>query len=120
MTVRSQAGRTPSRLQRVDRGEPGDDAGRAVEIAAVRHAVEMRADDHPLRRPVAPRPGHVEIGRRVPRDLEAEVARRPLDGRVRALLAGAVRVARDTRRVQAVAAQRVEQPGGEGAARRHR
>jgi hypothetical protein len=110
----------PEALERRHRHQPRDHAGRAVEVAAVRHAVQVRADHHARRVPVAPRQRHVRVRREVPLHAETKPLRRRGRRRVRALLAGAVGVARHARLVQAVAPQRIEQRDGHRALRRHR
>lgn len=97
-----------------------DHARRPVEIPAMRHAVEVRADHHARRFGVASRQGHVGVRREIPLDAQPEPLRRRHRRPVRPLLAGAVRVARHPRLVGAVAPQRVEQRLGQAALRRHR
>ncbi len=53
--------------------EPGHDARGAVEIAAVRHAVEMRAGENWRQRAVPARQRHVGVGGGVGADLEPEI-----------------------------------------------
>ncbi len=105
--------------QRIHRHKPRDHPRRAVEIAAMRHRIEMRADDDARGGAVAPGPSHVEVSRCIPRDVEAELACRLLDGCVRPLLAGAVRVAGHARFVGSVTPESLEQLGGKYAARAH-
>ena len=120
ITVRSHARRDAGALQRRDRDEAGDHAGGAVEIAAMRHRIEMRADDDALRGRVAAGQRHVQIGRGVVLDAQAQ----PLRGRghrgMRALFAGAVRDRAYARFVEPVAAQLVEQCRRQFALLRHR
>ena len=96
-------------LQRRDGDEAGHHAGGAVEIAAVRHRVEMRADNHALRIGVAAGQRHVEVGGGVVLDAQAELLSNRGHRRMRALFARAVRIARHARFVEAVAAKLVEQ-----------
>ena len=55
--------------------EPGDHAGRPVEIAAMRHAVEMRADDDFRRVAISTWQRHIGVGRSVLGDLEFKLSR---------------------------------------------
>ena len=93
-------------------GRDGDEAchhaGGAIEIAAVRDRVEMRADNHALRIGIAAGQRHVEVGRGVALDMEAELLSNRCHRRMRTLFAGAVRIARYARFVEAVAAKLVE------------
>jgi hypothetical protein len=96
-------------LQRRDSDEARHHAGGTVEIAAMWHGVEMRADDHAFRRRVAAGQRHVEIRRCVMRDAEAKPVRDRGHRRMRALFARAIGIARYAGFIQAVATQPVEQ-----------
>ncbi len=95
---------------RRDRGQPGDHAGGAVVVAALRHGVEMRPGDHARRPPVAPGERVVGVARRVARYLEAEAARGGGEHVVGELLALAVGGARDAAAVGGPLRQIGEEP----------
>ena len=73
VAVRRQA----HRAQRAHRRQSGQHARGAVEVAAMRHRIQMRADHQHRRRPVAPGQGHVQIGRVVVTDFQPEALRQP-------------------------------------------
>src|SRR6266403_574140 len=82
-------------LHRREHGYAGDDSRRAVEVAALRHAVEVRTHDDARRAAVSSGQRHRQVTDRVDGDFEpCGVGRRPGDV-VRRLLAVAVAVAHD-------------------------
>ncbi len=109
-------GRDTHPLQGVDRDQSGDHAGGAVEIATMRHRIEVRPHDHPLGVAVPAGPCHVEVGRRIAADAQVQPAGRLLDGQVGPLFARAVRVAGHAVAVETVTAERIEEPRRQGAA----
>ena len=97
------------RAQRRHGDQSGEDAGGTVEVAAMRHGIEMRADDQGRRRAVAARQGHVKVGGGVMTDVKTKCHGSLRDGGVGALLTGSIRIARDARFIEAIAAQLIEQ-----------
>ncbi len=89
--------RLVQRLQHGNRRQPSQDAGRPVEVATMRHRVQMRADHHRWCRTVAPRQRHVQIGRVVVGYLQPQRLGRSGDCRVRPLFPVAVGVTRHAR-----------------------
>jgi hypothetical protein len=85
--------------------EPHRHAGRAVEIAAMRHAVEMAADHAGRQRPVTPRQRHHQRADGIDRDLKAEAFGKRAGLFVRHPLARAVARARHARRVCAAGSE---------------
>jgi hypothetical protein len=85
----------------------------AVVVAAVRHAVEMRADHDARRGAVAARQGDVEIAGEIGRDLERQPAPQRRHALVRIALAGTERGARHPGRILGMLAQLAEQPVGQ-------
>ena len=110
----SRAGANPVALHPRDHRQPGEHARRAVVIAAARHRIEMAAEHDPLRRPIRPRQGHVEVARGIDVGFQTQ----PLGGGaheiVRRLLAGAIGVPRDADAVETAFVQSLEQASGEG------
>ncbi len=107
-------------LQSGDGDEPRHHAGGAVEVAAVRDRIEMRADDDSLRLRIATGKGHVEVGCGIMLDAQAEPLRDSGHRRMRSLLARTVRIARYARFVEPVTSELVEQRCREFALSRHR
>ncbi len=105
--------RVAERLERADRRQAGDDAGGAVEIAALRHRIQVRADHLDRLRAIPAGPGHVGVGGGVLRDLQAQPASDLRHQGVRRLLAFAVARARDAAHVDARRAKTVEHLRGE-------
>ncbi len=102
-------GRQVQGPQGADGCQAGEDAGGAVEVAAMRHRIEMRADHQGRRGAVAAGQGHVEVGGGVVADLQLHGFGGFGNRGVCPLFAGAVRVAGDAGFVQAILAQLVEQ-----------
>ena len=96
-------------LQRGDGDQPRHHTGGAIEVAAVRHGVQMRADDDSLRRWIAAGERHVEIGRGIMLDAQTEPLRNRRHRRMRPLFARPVRVARYARLVETVTSELIEQ-----------
>ena len=69
----------------------------------------MRADDDSLRLRVATRESHVEVGRGIMLDAQAEPLRNGCHRRMRPLFARAVRIARYARLVETVTSELIEQ-----------
>ena len=95
-------------VQGRDGGERRDHARRPVVVAAMAHAVEMRADQDARRRAIRARPGHGEVAGGVLRHLEPEAPRLPDRERMGGVLALIEGVARDAGRVGADLGQAVE------------
>ena len=55
-----------------ERRESGHNPGGAVEVAALRNRIHMRADDQPRQRAVSARQRHIEVEGRIGLDFEAE------------------------------------------------
>ena len=92
-----------------DRGEPGQHPGRAVEIAALRHAVEVAAEDDALRRAVGPRQGQEEVADRVGLALQPDRLCRFLDQGMRHALPRPIGLAGDADPVEAAGLELREQ-----------
>ena len=102
------AGLDAGGLQCGDGGQAGHDAGRAVEIAALNHAVEMRPDQH--RRAFSPRrrPAQREVGPGVGADGKAEVSPGTGDQLMGGILALPIGHSGNARRIGAKAGKLVE------------
>ena len=101
------------RFDRGLRGQPRDDAGGPVEIAAFRDRVQMRSCHHLRRRPVAARQGVVGVAGQVGGDFEAELARRFGEHVMGQLLAVAVGSPRHAIAIGGFRGEPVEQPLGQ-------
>jgi len=90
-------------------GQSGEDAGRAVIVPAMRHAVDMRADDPPRQLRLRALHRQIEVAGRVDPLGKIEITRSPPNKGMGELLALAVGGAGDTRLVRGVAPQFLEE-----------
>ena len=100
-------------VHRRQHAQPSDDPRCAVEVAALRHAVEVRTDDDARCAAVPSRQRHRQVPNRIDRDLEPHgVCGRPGDV-MSCLLAGAIAVAHDAAAAARRAVERFKQRSGQ-------